>query len=99
MNVTEIVIYSIHSHIDVEAYKQAARRVESFLGQQPGYRDRELLYDESNNKWIDLVHWDDMQSAKHAAQLALKDPECAEMFSMIVHESVRMLHAERVMLT
>lgn len=40
-----------------------------------------------------------MPSAKSAAQLALKAPECAEFFSMIVHESVRMLHAERVMLT
>jgi hypothetical protein len=37
-----------------------------------------------------------MQSAQDAAKLAMGAPECQEFFGMIVHESAKMLHAERV---
>ncbi len=96
MKVKEIVIYSINEGTDVAAYKIAAKRAEGFLAKQPGYHGRELLFNAADNQWIDLVHWDDMQSAQNAAKLAMGAPECQEFFGMIVHESAKMLHAERV---
>lgn len=99
MQVKEIVIYSIKDGTDLGSYKTAAKRVESFLDKQKGYRGRELLYSKADNQWVDLVHWDDMQCAESAAKLAMEAPECAEFFSMIAHETARMLHAERVALS
>ncbi len=98
MNVKEIAIYSIQSNVDADTYKKANKRLDAFLEMQPGYRGRELLYDAGNDVWIDLVFWDDMPSAKGAGERALKSPDCADIFALIVNESVRMLHAERVSL-
>ncbi|MFO0642583.1 MAG: hypothetical protein U0183_25355 [Polyangiaceae bacterium] len=98
MSIREIVSFSVHPHVERGAVARAAKEAERFLDTLPGYRGRELYFDEGHDVYVDIVTWDDMDAAVAGAEKAMQSADCAAFFGMIVGESVKMLHAERVAL-
>ena len=98
MSIREIVYFTVHPHVERGALSRAAKEAERFLDTLPGYRGRELYFDEGNGTYVDIVTWDDMDAAADGAEKAMQAAECAAFFGMIRGESVKMLHAERVSL-
>jgi len=98
MSIREIVVFAVHSTVERGAVERAAKRVEKFLADQPGYQGRELYFDEANGRYVDIVIWKDMTCAKAGAEEAMRSPECAELFAMVRGDTVQMLHAQKIAL-
>lgn len=98
MSIREIVTFSVHPQTERGALARAAKEAERFLDTLPGYRGRELYFDEGNDVYVDIVTWDDMDAAMAGAEKAMQSAHCAAFFGMIRGESVKMLHAAPVAL-
>jgi hypothetical protein len=64
-----------------------------FSGRRPGAQPpRELSFDAEGDRWIDILWWDTMETARAAAELAMTSESCTPMFALIDMESALMLH-------
>lgn len=88
--VLEVVEFRITG--DVGAFHEAARGMEPWLRAQPGFRWRRLAA-LGGGAWLDCIEWDDMASAKAAADQIMTERSVAGFMAMIDGPSVVMRHA------
>ena len=89
-SVLEIVEFRISG--DFEHLYQAARNMEQWLQAQRGFRWRRLSWLEDGTL-IDVIEWDDMASAKAAADQIMTAEPVAGFIALIEGSSVIMRHA------
>ena len=53
-----------------------------FLTHQPGFIKRELLKG-WDNQWLDIVHWENQESADRAMQAAMNSSACSQYFQLM----------------
>jgi hypothetical protein len=90
----ELVLFRGKPGVDAEQMMRAARRAESRIAGLPGFLGRSFGHD-SDGRFVDIVHWQDMASAKAAAEAVMQCAECAEFFALIDEREIQMLHFER----
>ena len=73
----------------------AAKAVTPWLAAQPGFRARRLAEIEEG-VWIDCVEWDDIESAKSAADRILETHAAAAFMARIDFSSLTIRHARIV---
>ena len=73
----------------------AAEAITPWLSAQPGFRARRLAQIEEG-VWIDCVEWDDMESAKSAADRIMETDAAAAFMARIDFSSLTMRHARIV---
>ncbi|MBC6417833.1 MAG: hypothetical protein GDA44_03080 [Prochloron sp. SP5CPC1] len=95
--VIELVIFKAKEEISAEALKEAAAKTTPVLQKMDGFLDRELSIAENEEKWVDIVHWQNMNSAKKAAKAFDNEPDCQEFIAMIEAETITMLHCNSVL--
>lgn len=71
-----------------------------FLAKQRGFVRRELLRGK-DRQWVDVVFWEDQQTADEAMKAAAESPACHEYFKMMLvvdhaDPSAGVLHFEQV---
>lgn len=80
---------------DSYALYDAARKMESWLRAQPGFRWRRLAILEGG-AFLDSIEWANMASAKAAAEQLMDAPLAAAFVALIDGPSVHMRHAQIV---
>jgi len=90
----EVVIFRPLIGVSQNALESAARNVNAVLHSLPGFLSREFAVSE-DGQCIDIVHWEDMDCAKQAAQSVMNIPACLEFFKLIDQNQVSMMHFYR----
>jgi len=86
--VVEISEFRLNAGADEEAFLEASQEMMNALKKQGGIVNRELLKAE-DGLWIDLVHWENMDTAKSVANNVMKIPSCLEFLDMIDQASIK----------
>ena len=89
--VLEVVTFNVKPGVSPGEAKTAARGVTAFLETQPGYLGRDLGQSE-DGRWVDLVHWTDLEAARTAIPNAMKNADCRAFFALIDEETLKMDH-------
>lgn len=90
-NAIEVVIFNANPGVDETQLNAAAQAIVPRIQKLPGFISREFGAS-GEGKYIDIVHWQNMEAAQAAAQAVMEIPECREFFSLIDEPSVQMLH-------
>ena len=90
--VIEVAIFSPKPGVTDEALVAAAAKSTAFLERTPGFVRRELGVSSEGDRWVDVLHWTDLESALGAADLFLEAPECQDFVAAIDMEGASMLH-------
>ena len=90
--VIEVAIFSPKPGVTDEALVESASKSTAFLERTPGFVRRELGVSSEGDRWVDVLHWTDLESALKAAELFLEAPECQDFVAAIDMEGASMLH-------
>ncbi|WP_414562075.1 MULTISPECIES: hypothetical protein [unclassified Anabaena] len=96
-NVIELVIFQTNPGINKADLMAAADQTMVFLQKLDGFISRELSLTENESQWVDIVHWQDLNTAQQAADKFIKAPECQEFLAMIDIQQMTMLHLNSVL--
>ena len=92
--VLELVVFKLNEGVSREQFLATNDAVSAWIGKQPGFISRELSYDAEGDRWIDVLWWESMDTARAAAELAMTSDSCTPMLGLIDMESTLMLHGE-----
>jgi len=88
----EVVTFRATSN-DRDAVRAAIAESSRFLSVQRGFIERAAGVSPAG-EWVDIVYWESMEDANHAAELFPAAPECQTFIRLIAPETVRMAHYE-----
>ena len=78
--ITEIVTMKLADNTAKDDFISIVGGLEkNFHSKQPGFIDTELLYDEKNDLWIMIQHWESPEQLKDASKKMFTD-SAAELF-------------------
>lgn len=95
-DIFEIVVSRFKPGLTKEKEVELAKSLNSFIKSRPGFKTREVFYDEKQKLYVDLVRWKDRASAEAAAKEAEKSPTCQPVFSQIEEQGMVFLHADKI---
>ena len=88
---TELVNMKLVDSITKEEFISIVDGLEkNFHSKQPGFIDTELLYDEVNNLWIMIQHWESVEQLKAASRKMFKDSAAESFVKSLNPLSVKM---------
>ena len=90
-SVVEVVLFEINQGYSKEEAEKALTSLNEIIKLYYGFIERTTANNESG-KYIDIVYWKDMKSAKDAAASIMKDPAATDVFRVIKLESIQMFH-------
>jgi hypothetical protein len=90
--ILELVVYKLDEGVSREQFLATNDATSVWIGNQPGFISRELVYDADGDRWVDVIWWETMEDARAAADLSLTSEACSPMFALIDMESALMLH-------
>jgi len=84
--IIELAPFKITTGTSQQALLEASAALQQeFLAQQPGFIKRELARSGAH-EWLDIVYWQDHDSASKAMQKAMESPACHRYFHLMVSE-------------
>ncbi len=89
----ELVLWEFNDGITTEQGKESSIKLNDFLQKQPGFISRNTGNAE-DGKFLDVVYWTDLQSAKMASEKIMQEEMAANMFSTINQETMIFKHFE-----
>lgn len=92
----EVVVSKFKPGLDQKKEAELTKSLNGFLKNQPGFKLREVFYDEAQKMYVDIVTWQDEKSAKDASAKAEKSPVCQPVFSQIESTGMVFLHAKKM---
>ena len=96
MNIAiEVVVFKAKAGVSDGQLQAAALAVTPILKKMPGFISREFAVSE-DGKYIDVVHWKDLSSAKAAAENVMSIPVCGEFFGLIDQNEMQFMHFTKV---
>jgi heme-degrading monooxygenase HmoA len=90
----EIVMFKLKPDADEAAFLAASDAVLQDLRAASGFMRRELLQND-DGQWIDLVYWNSLEEAHHAAEMMPTWASAGAFISMLDEQSVTLLHLQR----
>ena len=93
----EIVVSKFKPGLDQKTEIDLTKSLNEFLKEQPGFKSRDVFFDEKQKMYVDLVAWKDEKSAKDAAAKAEKSPICQPVFSQIEQQGMIFLHSKKLL--
>ncbi|MGX9757288.1 antibiotic biosynthesis monooxygenase [Clostridioides difficile] len=89
--ITEIVEFNVEEHLSKDAFVEIVNDLEiNFHSVQSGFIDTELLYDEKNQKWIMIQHWDSIENLKSASSKMFKNTSTEKFRKALKPQTVKM---------
>ncbi len=77
--------FTLAAGADEASLLSASEALQSeFLSQQRGFLRRELLKG-NDGQWVDLIYWEDAESANAAMQAAAESAECLAYFRLMAN--------------
>ncbi|TBR42762.1 hypothetical protein CBF23_006175 [Marinomonas agarivorans] len=95
-NVVEQVEYRLDKAISEADFIALNKKVSEWAMQQAGFLYRSLTKS-SDGKWIDIVYWEDMNTAQKAADAFPSSTDCQKVMPYIIKETVVMRHLDVVL--
>ncbi len=89
----ELAYFKQNNGVSEQQILRAAKAMESTIEKWQGFKSRELVH-LGENKWVDIVHWRDMESAQAAAHKAMNSSVCLTFFALIESTQEDMHHGE-----
>lgn len=89
----EVVEFRLNNNVQEDAFITQISKTDAFLSSLNGFIKRNTAKNE-DGLWIDIVEWQDMKSAKNAAEKFMTVAETKEFGAMIDHKTIRMEHFE-----
>lgn len=93
VKIVELVIWKSKEGIDTEEAKSSITKLNDFVKNQPGYLARKTALAE-DGKFLDLVYWTDLASAKAASAKAMKNEDLLPIFNTIDESEMIFQHFE-----
>lgn len=91
-HVMEIVSFRLKAGTDPDAFRQAAKAIDTLLSWRGTALSRALVVDDQD-VWSDIIEWTSMDEAKAAAEELVQDPIFAPLGAMIDETTINMRHA------
>ncbi len=91
----EVVIFKAKAGVSDGQLQTAALAVTPILKEMPGFISRDFGASE-DGKYIDVVHWKDLPSAKAVAEKVMSIPKCGEFFGLIDQNQMQFMHFTKV---
>ena len=95
MTTPVLEIAEVRTSVETKDFVSAAEAVTPWLAAQPGFRARRLAETE-DGAWIDCVEWEDIESAKSAADRIMESEAASAFLAGIDFSSLTMRHARIV---
>jgi hypothetical protein len=95
MTTPVLEIAEFRTSVETADFVAAAEAITPWLAAQPGFRARRLA-EIVDGAWIDCVEWDDMESAKSAADRIMESEAAAAFMAGIDFSSLTMRYARIV---
>ncbi|WP_035084087.1 hypothetical protein [Aquimarina latercula] len=89
----EIVLFEVVPGYSVEQAEKAITSLNDIVKLYDGFIDRTTASN-IDGKFIDLLYWTDIKSAKLAGEDIMKNPKALEIFEIIKPESMQMFHMD-----
>jgi heme-degrading monooxygenase HmoA len=89
----EIVVFSVKAGVSDEGLLHTASQMQATIESWDGFISRDLVRI-GNDKWVDIVHWRDMDSAISAQQKAMESDTCLNFFSLLDDSKQEIYHGE-----
>ncbi len=93
--VLELILFNLRPETDRAHYLDVSFRATDWLRARPGYLGREV-FEDASGQWIDMVRWKTLDDATSAAEAFTDTPLAAEIMDAVVHETIRILHPQRI---
>lgn len=91
--IIEMVMWKSVEGISLEEAKKSITKLNNFVSEQPGFVARKTAIAE-DGKFLDIVYWTDLKSAKDASEKAMKTEELIPIFSTIDQKEMVFHHFE-----
>lgn len=91
--IIEMVMWKSVEGIAQEDTKKSITKLNAFVSKQPGFVARKTALAE-DGKFLDIVYWEDLKSAKDASEKAMKTEELIPIFSTIDQKEMVFQHFE-----
>ena len=92
-HIVEMVLWKSKEGIGTEEAKNAIVQLNDFVKHQPGFVARKTALAE-DGKFLDIVLWTDLKSAKTASEKAMKNESLIPIFSTIDEKEMIFQHFE-----
>lgn len=88
--ITEIVKFMVSEDITKEELVEIVDDLETkFHFKQKGYIDTELLFDEKENQWIMIQHWDTIEHLKNASSQMFQEASTESFRKALITQTVK----------
>ncbi|TYP74419.1 hypothetical protein [Aquimarina intermedia] len=91
--IIEMVLWKSVDGIGPKKAKESITKLNDFVSRQPGFVARKTALAE-DGKFLDIVYWTDLKSAKDASEKAMKTEELMPIFSTIDQKEMAFQHFE-----
>jgi len=91
--IIEMVMWKSVEGISPEQAKTSITKLNDFVSEQPGFIARKTAIAE-DGKFLDIVYWTDLKSAKEVSEKAMKTEELMPIFSTIDQKEMVFQHFE-----
>lgn len=92
----EVVVFNVKSNVTNQQVINSAKPIKEIMRGWDGFISRELVK-VGQGKWIDIVHWENIESAKIAQQKAMENDVCLKFFNLIDEKQMQFYHGELVL--
>ena len=92
----EVVVFNTKGEVSSQQLIHSANLMQETLRSWDGFISRELVQ-VSETKWIDVVHWKNLATAKSAQEKAMKSTVCLTFFNLIDNKQQQFHHGEIVL--
>lgn len=89
--VVEVVLFETNPSYSESEARKALASLNDIVKMYYGFVERTTA-SAKGGKYIDIIYWTDMKSAKEAAQELMKDEQALKAFEVIKQESLQMYH-------
>ena len=91
--IVEMVMWKSVDGIGLEEAKKSITKLNDFVSEQPGFIARKTAIAE-DGRFLDIVYWTDLKSARTASEKAMKTEELTPIFSTIDQKEMVFEHFE-----
>ena len=91
--IIEMVLWDSVEGISPEEAKKSIIKLNDFVSEQTGFVARKTAMAE-NGKFLDIIYWTDLTSAKNASEKAMQTEELIPIFSTIDQKEMIFQHFE-----
>ena len=93
IKILEMVLWKPIENISIKKAKQEITKLNDFVSKQPGFLGRKTAI-ATDGKFLDIVYWADITSAKNASEKAMLNKEVMSVFNTIDQKEMIFQHFE-----